>query len=74
MTIAVYEAVHQPKWDSLFWLTVLLVWALGLSVHTWELRKITWLFLNFVIISAGMFRRQTVAGISARKNRLLWVE
>jgi O-antigen ligase len=59
--IAVYEAMQQPRWDSIFWLTVLLVWTLGLSVHTWEQEKITWLFLGLAVISANMFSRQTVA-------------
>jgi len=61
LVIVIYEAMHQPKWDSIFWLSILLVWALGLSVHSWELKKITWLFLNLVVISANVVRDQTVA-------------
>jgi O-antigen ligase len=61
LAIAFYEAVHQPSGGSIFWLTILLVWAIGNSVHSWELRKITWLFLNLVIISASMFSWQTVS-------------
>jgi len=61
LAIAVYAAMHQPRWDSILWLTVLLVWALGVSVHSWEQKKVTWLFLSLVVISASMFSRQTVA-------------
>jgi O-antigen ligase len=52
--IAAYQAVLQPRWDAIFWLAVLAVWALGLSVHTWEDRKPTWLFLGLVVVAAGL--------------------
>ena len=67
--IAVYEAMHQPRRDSIFWFTVLLVWALGVSVHSWEHQKTTWLFLSLVVISAGAFRRQRLRRGSVRKRR-----
>ena len=69
LAIAVYEAMHQPRWDAIFWLTVLLVWVLGVSVHSWEQEKITWLFLGLVVISAGVFRGQTLRRSSARERR-----
>jgi len=58
LAIAAYQAMHQPKWLFRFWLTVLLVWAIGASVHTWEHRKPTWLFLSLVIVSAGLSARR----------------
>ena len=61
LAFAVYEAMHQQRWDSIFWLTVLLVWALGLSVHTWEQEKITWLFLGLAVISANILTKQKAA-------------
>jgi O-antigen ligase len=69
LAIAVYEALHQARWDSIFWLTVLLVWALGISVHAWEHRKVTWLFLSLVVISASAFRGEMLRRSSARKRR-----
>jgi O-antigen ligase len=69
LAIVVYEAMHQPRWDSIFLLTVLLVWVLGVSVHTWEQEKTTWLFLSLVVISASAFRGQTLRRSSSRKRR-----
>jgi O-antigen ligase len=54
LTIAVFQARNQPKWDSRFWLTILFVWAIGASTLTWEHRKPTWLLLNLVIASAAI--------------------
>jgi O-antigen ligase len=55
--IVVAEARRLPKWDRNFWLTVLLVWAIGASTLTWEHRKTTWLFLTFVVAAAAASRR-----------------
>jgi O-antigen ligase len=54
LVITVYQALRQPKWYARLWLTVLLVWGLGASVHTWEENKPTWFFLSLVIVSAAL--------------------
>jgi O-antigen ligase len=51
--IVVGQARRLPRWDRNFWLTVLLVWAIGASTLTWEHRKTTWLFLTFVVAAAA---------------------
>jgi len=51
--IVVGRARRLPRWDRNFWLTVLLVWAIGASTLTWEHRKTTWLFLTFVVAAAA---------------------
>ena len=56
--IAVYQAIRHPKWDARFWLTILLVLALGNLVHSWVDRKATWLFLSLVVVSANLSIRQ----------------
>ncbi|KPK24966.1 MAG: hypothetical protein AMJ70_00305 [Dehalococcoidia bacterium SG8_51_3] len=58
LTMVVLQAWSQPKWDRRFWLTVLLVWAIGASTLTWEHRKTTWLFFSFVIASAALASHQ----------------
>ncbi|MGH9878740.1 MAG: O-antigen ligase family protein, partial [Nitrososphaerales archaeon] len=58
LTYAVISAWGQPKWDARFWLTTLLVWAIGASALTYEYRKATWLFLSFVIASAAVTRNR----------------
>ena len=59
--IVVYQAIRHPKWDARFWLTVLLVLALGNLVHNWVDRKATWLFLSMVVVSANLSIRQIQA-------------
>jgi len=58
LAIAVYQAMRQSRWDAAFWLAVLMVWALGLSVHTWEQKKPTWLFLGLVVVGGGLPMRR----------------
>ena len=54
LTIAVIQALGQPKWDSSFWLSLLAVWAIGAFTLTWEDRKSTWLFLSLIVASAAL--------------------
>jgi O-antigen ligase len=68
ITIAVIQALSQPKWDSRFWLTVLAVWAIGASALTWEYRKTTWLFLSLVIASAALTSHRDEAAALVRRN------
>jgi O-antigen ligase len=56
LTIAVVHALALPRWEKWFWLTLLLVWAIGASSLTWEYRKTTWLFLPLVVVSASLAR------------------
>lgn len=58
MTIAVFSALSQPKWDARFWLTVLAVWCIGASALTYEHRKATWLFLSLTIASAAVTKQR----------------
>jgi O-antigen ligase len=58
LVITVYQALRQPKWTARLWLTVLLVWGLGVSFMTWEIRKPTWMFLSLVIVSAALTIRR----------------
>lgn len=61
LAMTIYQAMHQPKWDARFWLTILLVWALGAFSLTWEHRKPTWLFLGLAAVSAGLSVRRDEA-------------
>jgi O-antigen ligase len=78
LAITVVRAIRQPKWDSRFWLAVLLVWALGASVHTWEQKKPTWLFLSLAVASAGVSLPSHVSRLRTdpiwqREHRPDWV-
>jgi O-antigen ligase len=63
LAMAVYYAIHQPKWSCRLWLTVLTVWAIGAATHNWEHRKQTWLFLSLVPVGASAYLRRDEAGI-----------
>lgn len=58
LAVAFAQVVRQPKWEARFWLTVLVVWALGAFTLTWEPRKQTWLFLSMAVISANLSGRR----------------
>jgi O-antigen ligase len=54
----VYRQVRRlPTWDRNFWLTTLIVLAIGASTLTWEQRKTTWLFLTFAVAAAAAATR-----------------
>lgn len=59
--IVALQVLRLPKWDRNFWLTSLLVWAIGASTLTWEHRKTTWLFLTFAVAAAVIGARRSAA-------------
>lgn len=58
LAIVVYPTMHQPKWASRFWLTVLLVLAIGNFVLDWVMRKQTWLLLSLAVVGANLSARR----------------
>ena len=55
----VYQALIQAKELSRLWLTILVIWAIGVSTLTWEIAKPTWLFFILVTISKNMYYKDT---------------
>ena len=45
-----------PFWDALFWLSMLLVWALGNMAVVWVHTKATWLMLSFLAVAIRNYR------------------
>ena len=58
LVMAVYLAMRQPKWVSMFWLTLLSVLAIGIFGVNWEVRKPTWLFLGLTAVSAALYSQR----------------
>jgi O-antigen ligase len=56
LAIAGHNALKQPRWESRFWVTVLIIWALGSFTLNWEYAKPTWLFLSLVVVAANLAR------------------
>jgi O-antigen ligase len=50
---AIFQQSRPYFW---LWLTVFIIWSIGASVHTWEQRKPTWLFLLLMVTSAAQFK------------------
>jgi O-antigen ligase len=51
--VALIQALRHPPWGARFWVTLILIWALGASSLTWELRKLTWLVLTLTAASGA---------------------
>ena len=49
------HALIQPKWDKWFWITELLVWAIGASTLTYEHRKATWFFMTMCVAAGAAY-------------------
>jgi len=54
LVMVFYHAIRQPKWDSRFWLTTLLVWTIGNLTLSWAHKKPTWLFLSLLVVAASV--------------------
>ena len=54
--IVLRQVLRLSRWDRNFWLTTLIVLAIGASTLTWEQRKTTWLFLTFAVVAAAAAR------------------
>jgi O-antigen ligase len=57
LVLVVAEAMQQPRQQAWLWLATLMVWTIGAFVHTWEHKKPTWLFLDLVVVGAGLVSR-----------------
>ena len=68
LAMVVIQAWHQPRWDRLFWLSILAAWAVAASTLTWEYRKPTWLFLSFVIASSALASQRAEGVQLVRRN------
>jgi O-antigen ligase len=51
-------ALHQPRPQARFWLTILAVWGLGSATHQFEQRKQTWLFLGLTVVSSAIYAQR----------------
>ncbi len=59
LSMAVHDAIGQPRRLRRLWLAVLMAWMIGALSHNWEHRKQTWLFLGMVIAGTTAAVRET---------------
>ena len=53
LAVAFFQVVNIPNGSSGIWVVIFLTWIIGVSSLSWEFRKLTWLFLNFIIIEGS---------------------
>lgn len=68
LLLVFYHGWRQDRQYRYFWLTVLLVWLVGASVHNFEHRKQTWVFFNLIVISSTF--SAAYAALGAGNQRL----
>ncbi len=58
VTLALFVWMLAPA-ERALWITMLMVWAAGVSTLTWEHRKPTWLIFALIMTAwAGAWRRE----------------
>lgn len=68
LLLVFYHGWRQDRQFRYLWLTVLLVWLVGASVHNFEHRKQTWVFFSLVVISSTF--SAAYAALGARDTQL----
>lgn len=53
LAIVFIQALSIPNENSKHWVAIYLIWIIGVFSLSWEFRKLTWLFLNFIIIASN---------------------
>ncbi len=48
------EAIRHPRYEALFWITLMGMWAIGGSSVSWDYQKPTWLLLTLIVISGEL--------------------
>ncbi len=58
LAIVIFRAMNIPNGNSGLWVAIFLTWAIGVCSLSWEFRKLTWLFLNFIVIEGSFTYEQ----------------
>ena len=76
LAVVFFQAMNIPSGNSGLWVAIFLTWFIGVLSLSWEFRKLTWLFLNFIVIE-GSFNyeelhiRQAKVEVSKNIKRFL---
>jgi O-antigen ligase len=54
LALTFFRAMNIPNGNSGLWVAVFLSWVIGVNSLSWEFRKLTWLFLTFIIIEGSL--------------------
>ncbi len=74
LAIVFFMAMRAPNGNASLWVAILLTWVIGVLSLSWEFRKLTWLFLNFIVIegsfSADQIREYVKTDVARYARRL----
>ena len=62
LALAFFQAMNIPNGNSGLWVAIFLSWVIGVCSLSWEFRKLTWLFLNFIVIEGSLTYEQLHIG------------
>lgn len=62
LAIVIFQAMNISNGNSGPWLAIFLIWVIGVCSLSWEFRKLTWLFLNFIVIDGNFSSEQLYIG------------
>lgn len=62
LATALYKIRSLPRFETVFWVTIFVVWGLGNMVMTWEHTNSTWLLLSLIVGAANVPRQQRILG------------
>ena len=66
--IFVYHAVWLPKGTSGLWLAIFMTWLIGVLSLSWDVKKLTWILLNFIIIEGNVGEQLKTGMLAARQG------
>ena len=58
LAVVFFQAMNVPNGNAGLWVAIFLTWVIGVCSLSWEFRKLTWLFLNFIVIEGSFAHEQ----------------
>lgn len=61
---AVISCLHLkklPRWEAMFYLTLLVILGIGITTMSWEIKKPTWFILTMVVVHTAVFQKTAPA-------------
>lgn len=64
LAVVFFTVISIPNGTSGLWVVIFLTWVIGVNSLSWEFRKLTWLFFNFIVIEGSFAYEQINIGQS----------
>ncbi|MBK8616100.1 MAG: O-antigen ligase family protein [Anaerolineales bacterium] len=62
LAVVFFQATKIQGGNSGLWVAIFLTWVIGVCSLSWEFRKLTWIFLNFIIIEGNFTYEKLLPG------------